>query len=101
MALDGRKVAVVEQFLKDSFEGCPIYHWLDGDREAEFYRIDDEEGVRMRHRVVVSRAFFDDHAEAELVPALQNLNLISTVMSAGTRRVIVRNDQLAVEEEGA
>lgn len=98
MALDARKVAIVEQFLKDSFEGCPIYHWFDGDREAEFYRIDDEAGARMRHRLVVSRAFFDDHADAELVPALQNYNLISTIESAGTRRVIVRSQQLAVEE---
>jgi carotenoid cleavage dioxygenase-like enzyme len=98
MALDAGKVAVVEQFLKESFPGCPIYHWFDGDRGAGLYRIDDEAGTRMRHRIVVSRAFFDDHAAAELVSALQTNNLISTIKNAGTRRVIVRSQELAVEE---
>ena len=97
MALDARKVAIVEQFLKDSFQGCPVYPWFDGERVAEVYGIDDEVGTQMRHRVVVSRAFFDDHAEAELVPALQNFNLISVIKSAGIRRVVVRSQEVVVE----
>ena len=73
ITLDQRKVSLILEFLKESFGGCSVYNTETRDRVAQFYRIGNDTTGKILHRVFVSRAFLDDHGEAEIIPALQNL----------------------------
>jgi hypothetical protein len=102
MALDQRKVSLVSEFLEESFVGCSVYDSEDKDRVAHFYQIVNDTTGKILHRVCVSRAFLDDHAEAEIIPALQNLGLLMCFRMAGGRRMTVRSQMIGIEiEEGA
>jgi len=78
--------------------GCSVfYDYEDQERVARSYRIVDETTAKLRHYVIVSRAFLDDHAEAEIVPALQDLALLECLRMAGSRRVTVRSRMIEIE----
>jgi len=98
MTLDARKVAVVADFLKESFPGCRVYDREDWNRVAQFYRIIDDQSGKILHRIYVSREFFDDHSETEIVPVLRTRHLLANINSAGARSVIVRSQQTVTEE---
>ena len=99
MELDQRKVAAITEFLEDSFVGCSVdcQERAAGDRVAHFYRIVNDTTEKVVHRVFVSRAFFDDHAEAEIVPALESLGLVMCLRIAGDRRVLVKTQTIEIE----
>src|SRR5262249_55563155 len=42
-------------------------------------------------------SFLDDHAEAEIVPALQDLAFLACLRNAGSRRVIVKTRMIEIE----
>jgi hypothetical protein len=96
--LDQRKVAAITEYLEDSFVGCSV-HCQEGagDRVAHFYRIVNDTTDKIVHRVFVSRAFFDDHAEAEIVPALESLGLVMCLRTVGDRRVLVKTQTIEIE----
>ena len=91
------KVALIWEFLAESFIGCSVHVREDRHRVGQFYRIVDDTSGWIRHRIFVSGAFFDNHAEAEIVPALQNLDLVEVLRMAGVRSVIVRNELIEIE----
>jgi hypothetical protein len=100
ITLDQRKVSLILEFLKESFGGCSVYVTETRDRVAQFYRIvnvNDTTG-KILHRVFVSRAFLDDHGEAEIIPALQNLGLLLSLRLAGGRPVTVKSQIIEIEE---
>jgi hypothetical protein len=94
MAEDQPKVLLIAQFLADSFAGCSIFY---DDPVARSYRIVDESTGKLLHQAIVSRAFLKDHAEAEIVPALQSLAFLACLKIAGTRRVTVNSQRLEIE----
>ena len=91
------KVALIWEFLAESFIGCSVHVREDRHRVGRFYRIVDNTSGWIRHRIFVSGTFFDNHAEAEIVPALQNLDLVEVLRMAGVRSVIVRNELIEIE----
>jgi len=98
MAEDQRKVWLIAEFLEDSFVGCSVfYDYEDRERVARSYRIVGYNTGKLLHHVFVSRAFLDDHAEAEIVPALQDLALGGCLRIAGTRRVTVKSQMIEIE----
>ena len=99
--LDPRKVSLISRFLEESFVGCSVHDQEDQAGLAAFYQIFDETAGKLLHRVAVSRAFLNDHAESEIVPALQDLSLLACLRIAGERRVIVRNQVIEIEESAS
>ena len=99
MALDERKVSLISEFLEQSFVGCAVYDHELSDRMAQLYEIVDDTSDKILHRVFVSHGFLDDHAEAQIVPALESLDLIASLMMAGRRRVVVRSEAIEIEME--
>jgi len=99
MALDPRKVSLIEEFLEECFVGCSVYDSEDLGRVGRFYRIVNDTTGKVLHRVLVSRAFFDDHAEAEIVSALENLALLVCLRMAGARFVTVRSQVIEIEDD--
>jgi hypothetical protein len=97
MALDPRKAMLISEFLEESFVGSSVYDSEDLDRVGRFYRTINDTTGHVLHRVLVSRAFFDDHAEAEIIPALQSLGLLLSFRLAGDRRVIVKTQMIEIE----
>jgi hypothetical protein len=97
MALDPGKVSLSSKFLEESFVGCSVYDREDEDRVAQFYRIVNDTTGETLHRVFVSRAFFDSHADAEIVPALESLALLVCLRMAGSRPVVVRSQMIEIE----
>jgi len=98
MALDQRKVSLISEFLEESFVGCSVYDYENEDRVSHSYRIVNDTTGKILHHVFVSRAFLNDHAEAEIVPALQDLSLLVCLRMAGGRRVIVRSQMIEIEK---
>jgi hypothetical protein len=98
MTLDQRKVSLISEFLEQSFVGCSVHDHEDEDHVAQVYQIANDTTGELLHRVIVSRAFLHDHAEADIVPALQNLWLLACLEMAGGRRVIVRSQMIEIEE---
>ena len=98
MPLDQRKVSLVSEFLEESFVGCSVYDYEDKDRVAQSYRIINDTTGKVLHHVFVSREFLDDHVEAEIVPALQNLWFLVCLKIAGRRRVFVRSQMIEIEQ---
>jgi len=99
MALDQRKVSLISQFLEQSFVGCSIYDHELVDRNAQLYEVVDDTSEKILHRLFVSYEFLDDHADAKIVPALENLDLITSLMLAEGRRVVVRSETIEIEME--
>ena len=98
MAEDQRKVWLIAGFLEESFVGCSVfYDYEDRERVARSYRIVDYNTGKLMHHVFVARAFLDDHAEAEIVPALQDLAFLACLRMAGSRRVTVRSRMIEIE----
>jgi hypothetical protein len=98
MAEDQRKVWLIAEFLEDSFVGCSVfYDYDDKERVARSYRIVNDTTAKIQHNVLVSRAFLDDHAEADIVPALQSLAFLACLKMAGTRRVTVKSRMIEIE----
>ena len=98
MEVDQRKVSLISKFLEESFVGCSVYDWEDEAPLAQCYRIVDDTSGKLLHRVFVSRAFLDHHAEAEIVPALQSLALLVCLRMAGGRPVIVGSQMIEIEK---
>jgi hypothetical protein len=97
--VDQRKVSLISEFLEDAFVGCSVHALEAKDGDAtQFYQIVHEATDKILHRVFVSREFFDAHAEAEIVPALQDLALLFCLRMAGLRRVIVRSERIEIEQ---
>ena len=101
MTLDPRKVSLISEFLVQSFMGCSVHDHEDEDDVAQVYQIVNDSTGELLHRVIVSRAFIHDHAEAEIVPALQTLWLPACLKMAGGRRVFVRSQMIEIEESRA
>ena len=95
ITLDQRKVSLILEFLKDSFGGCSVDVRKIG--TAPFYRIVNDTTGKILHRVFVSRAFLDNHAEAEIIPALRNLGLLLSLRLAGARPVTVKSQIIEIE----
>jgi hypothetical protein len=85
--LDAGKVAVVAEWLKDAFSGLKLYHTEDSTTIGWFYRLDD--GRELRHRVVVTKAFFDDHDIGAIPDRLTMWGLQTAMRRTGTGRVTV------------
>ena len=98
MEVDQRKVSLIAEFLETSFIGCSVYDRSDSERDAHFYQIVDEASGKVVHRILVSRAFLDNHAENDIVPSLQNLALLVCLRMAGGRRVHVRSQMIQIEK---
>ena len=78
--------------------GCSVHGQEGaGDRIAQFYRIVNDTTEKTVHRVFVSRAFFDDHAETEIIPALESLGLVMCLRTVGDRRVLVKSQTIEIE----
>ena len=92
------KVSLISEFLEESFVGCSVYDYENEDRVSHSYRIVNDTTGKILHHVFVSRAFLNDHAEAEIVPALQDLSLLVCLRMAGGRRVIVRSQMIEIEK---
>ena len=97
MALDQRKVSRISEFLEESFVGCSVHSREDEDRVAQLYWIANDTTGKTLHRVFITRAFLDDHAETEIIPALQDLGLLLSLRLAGDRRVTVRSHIIEIE----
>ena len=100
-ALERRKVSLIGGFLQESFVGCSVYDCDDTERVARSYRIVDDTTGKIVHHVSVSRAFLDDHDEAEIVPVLQNLCLLVCLRMAGGRRVTVESQMIEIEQDAS
>jgi hypothetical protein len=99
MTLDETKIGLVTDFLQQSFVGCSVDDWEDEEEDSlgQSYRIVDETSGKLLHRVFVARAFLDHHAEAEIVPALQDLAVLECLRIAGGRYVTVRSQTIEIE----
>ena len=100
MTPEQRKVSLISEFLQKSSVGCSVHDQEAEDHVAQVYQIVKDTTGELLHRVIVSRAFLHDHAEAEIVPALQNLCLLVCLKMAGGRRVFVRSQMIEIEENG-
>ena len=98
MAPEQHKVSLISEFLEQSFVGCSVRCHEDEDHVAQVYQIVNETTGELLHRVIVSRGFLHDHAEAEIVPALQNLWFLVCLEMAGRRRVFVRSQMIEIEQ---
>ena len=99
MEVDQRKVSLISEFLEESFVGCSVYDWQDEETLAQCYRIVDDTSGKLLHRIFVSRAFLDHHAEAEIVPALQTLALLVCLRMAAGSPVTVRSQMIEIERD--
>jgi len=97
MALDQHKVARISGFLAQSFVGCSIYDHELVDQKVQLYEIVDDTSEEILHRLFVSHQFLDDHAEAGIVPALEDLALVECLWLAGVRRVTVKSQVIEIE----
>ena len=99
MALNETKIGLVTEFLEHSFVGCSVDDWEDEEEDSpgRSYRIVDDTSGKLLHRVFVARAFFDHHAEGEIVPALQELAVLACLRIAGSRYVTVRSQMIEIE----
>ena len=83
MEVDQRKVSLISGFLEESFIGCSVYDRSAPERDSQFFQHVDEASGKVVHRVFVSRAFLDNHAENDILPTLQNLALLVCLRMAG------------------
>ena len=96
--MDQHKLSLIAEFLKQSFAGCTVsYDSEDREHVDRSYRIIDDATGSLRHIAVVTRAFLNDHAEAEIVPALQSLAFLVCLRMAGNRRVVVKSQMIELE----
>jgi hypothetical protein len=95
---DQHKLSLIAEFLKESVVGCSVlYDHEDKERVARSYRIVNDTTRKMLHHVSISRAFLDDHAEGQIIPALRSLALVECLRIVGTRGVIVRTERIDIE----
>ena len=87
--LDERKISVVDELLKEGCPGDQVMNDYDFSRSAQFYRVGPPGAVR--HRVFVSKEFFDDHATDEIQGLLRGWRLLEHIKQAGAKTVIVTN----------
>ena len=88
--MDQAKVMAVGDFLKEAFPGCSVVDMEEFDRDCQFYRVDDP-GGGVRHRVRVSREFFDDHTIESILARLMAWDVGGLGRAAGARAVLVSN----------
>jgi len=99
MTEEQRKVWLIAEFLGELFVDCPVSYDSD-DKVAGSYRIVHSTTGELLHDLCVTRAFLDDHVEADIVPALQRLDILVYLMIAGRRRVTVRKQTVEIEPGG-
>ena len=87
MIFDPQKVAVVADWLKEAFPDFNVYDTEDTRTISWSYRLDD--GRNVRHRVVVTKTFFDDHDVGAIRDRLTMWGLQTAMRRAGTGRVTV------------
>ena len=86
--IDERKLEVVREMLRNGFPGWAVDDAVDElDRATRFFSV--REGREPRHRLSVSREFFDDHPLARIEPLLQSWRLVGALKQAGLRLVVV------------
>lgn len=86
--IDERKLEVVREILRKGFPGWVVEDAADEfDRASRFFSVHQDRGPR--HRLSVSREFFDDHPLERLEPLLQNWHLVGALKQAGLRLVVV------------
>jgi hypothetical protein len=90
-SIDPRKTALVGKFLKEAFPGDHVYDAEVFDDDSQYYRINEGNTGQLKHRVHVSREFFDDHDEAGILQRLRAWNVAATMRQAGARKVLVTN----------
>src|SRR2546425_1264726 len=86
--IDEQKLEVVREMLRNGFPG-----WAVEDAADEFHRatrfFSFRKGGEPRHRLSVSREFFDDHPLERIEPLLQSWRLVGALKQAGLRLVVV------------
>ena len=86
--IDERKLEVVREMLRNGFPGWAVEDATDDfDRAARCFSV--RQGPELRHRLLVSREFFDDHLLERIEPLLRNWRLVGLLKQAGLRHVIV------------
>lgn len=91
------KMAAVSEFLKERFPSHHVYNAFDPRRSSEFYRI--EYHGQLRHLVFVSKEFFDDHTEDDILRLLEDWTVVDIIRQAGLHSVFITNQGAGTETE--
>ncbi len=92
--IDAGKTGLVLVLLQGGFPDDEVQDAFDFSRSAQFYRVASRPGLR--HRVFVSKEFFDDHSETEITALLRRWKMLEIMRQAGPRAVIVTNAGISV-----
>ena len=92
--IDPMKVATIDQYLKQAFGGDKVQTSYDPTRAAQSYRV--RRGAAITHRIVVSKAFFDNHTHEDITPLLRKWRTITFIRAAGARGVFITNSGIDV-----
>lgn len=86
--IDEQKLEIVREVLRNGFPGWAVEDAADElERATRFFSI--RQGREPRHRLSVSREFFDDHSLERIEPLLQSWRLVGALKQAGLRLVVV------------
>ena len=92
--IDPMKVATIDQYLKQAFGGDKVQTSYDPTRAAQFYRVG--RGAAITHRILVSKAFLDNHTHEDITPLLRKWRTITFIRAAGVRGVFITNSGIDV-----
>lgn len=88
------KIALFGDLLKEVFAGHQVYEMPVGDRSSHLFRIDH--GGTIAHRIYVSREFFGDHRDEEILGLFRDWRVADRIREGGPRRVTVTNSGVIV-----
>jgi hypothetical protein len=86
--INEQKLEVVREMLRHGFPGLAVEDAADElDHATRFFSI--RQGREPRHRLSVSREFFDDHSLERIEPLLQSWRVVGALKQAGLHLVVV------------
>ena len=89
------KIAALNQYLQDQFADLEVKYHHNYDQMAEVFTIIKGPSTNFL-RLVVSEDYIDDHAEAELVEAMNNHDIGRQLEGCGEKNLFLGNGGLAV-----
>lgn len=87
-------IAVVGEYLKESFPGDEVLDSDDFDHDSRYYRIN--RAGKLAHRVRVAHEFLDDHPADVIGTRLRAWGAAAKIKAAGPKLVLIAEDGVTV-----
>ena len=95
--IDNSKLAVVREYLRDSFKGCEVWDYYEFNRDAQSFGIKCRESS---HLATISEEFFMDNDAERISALLKAWGLAQHLKKAGRgSRILVATTGIKQEKE--